>query len=84
MTPLSDKAVNFINKCKVQIAAKNLSQLPKNYKTPVFLKSKAVQLTHERGNKMPGASEWGRCRRALVLAQTRPLRAGAGFAVITP
>lgn len=37
MTPLSDSAVNCLNKCKVQIAAKNLSQLPKKLQnTSVF------------------------------------------------
>lgn len=33
---------------------------------------------------MPGINEWGRCRRTLVLAQTRPFGEGAGFAVIAP
>lgn len=37
MTPLSNMAVNCLNKCKVQIAAKNLSQLPKKLQnTSVF------------------------------------------------
>lgn len=48
------------------------------------MKSKAVQLALERGNKMPGTSEQSRSGRTLVIAQTRPLGAEAGFAVIAP
>lgn len=41
MTPLSNTAVNCLNKCKVQIAAKNLSHLPKKLQnTSVFRKAR--------------------------------------------
>lgn len=54
-------------------SCKELVSLAKKItKHQCFLKSKAVQLTRERGDEMPGASEGGRCGRTLVLAQTRP------------
>lgn len=74
MTPLRDMAVNCLNKCKVQTTAKNLPHLPKKLQnTFFFLKNKSMQLTCEKRDKMPGASEQGRWGKTLVLAQTRLL-----------